>query len=173
MIFALSNHASPRRIPQAPAARPDGRESGTQAVRPPKWQWQRDCESASGNRPQSRSNKALRLRQISAMPPTAVAARINPRPEKPQSLTPSVSAATAIIPKPKPHASCSSSGICSLRVGNKRRNSHIPANAVNKGSRNAMTRSELESNQSGLTGFRMGRSRSIVYRNCESCQHLF
>ena len=101
------------------------------------------------------------------MPPTAVTARINLCPEKPHSLTPSVSAATAIIPKPKPQASCSSSGIRSLRAGNKRRNSHIPANAVNKGSRNAMTVSELESNQSGLTGFRMGRSRSTLYPICE------
>ena len=91
------------------------------------------------------------------MPPTAVTERIKPRPEKPHNLTPSVSAATAIIPKPKPHASCSSNGICPLRAGNKKRNSHIPANAVNKGSRKAMAVSELESNQAGLTGSLMGR----------------
>ena len=91
------------------------------------------------------------------MPPTAVTERIKPRPEKPHNLTPSVSAATAIIPKPKPHASCSGNGICILRAGNKKRNSHIPANAVNKGSRKAMTVSEFEENQAGLTGSLMGR----------------
>ncbi len=96
------------------------------------------------------------------MLPKTVSGRIKPRPERPHSLTPNVSAATAIIPKPKLHASCSNNGIRSLKVGNKKRKSHIPAAAVNKGSRKAMAVSELELNQAGLVGGLMGRFLNLV-----------
>jgi len=60
-----------------------------------------------------------------------------------------VSAATAIIPKPK-HMQLFQQRHLPAQGGDKKRNNHIPANAVNKGSRNARALSELESNQAGL-----------------------
>ena len=99
----------------------------------------------------------FRSRHNSAKAPAAISDKIHPRPWKPHNLMPSVSAATAIIPSPKPQASCSAIGIRALNIeSHKSRSNQMPINAVRKGNKNAMTMSRRESNQLGLTGSLMG-----------------